>query len=129
MANRVLGLDLATASLPDAIAAMVEAWYQAQAVNGGNMTKSVQSPEKDPWFQRLSSWSIGAYASGADGSVSPLDKFTIQEALVSAGLETGTAAAMRAGAILRAIGYVKKRELRKTSDGQIERLILWSRQT
>ena len=29
---KVLGLDLAKATLPDAIAAMVEAWYQAQGV-------------------------------------------------------------------------------------------------
>ena len=30
--QKLLGLDLATATLPDAIAAMVEAWYEAQGL-------------------------------------------------------------------------------------------------
>jgi hypothetical protein len=34
MGKKVLGLDLAKTALPDAIAAMVEAWYEAQNVDG-----------------------------------------------------------------------------------------------
>jgi hypothetical protein len=47
--QKVLGLNLAATSLPDAIAAMVEAWYEAQNVEENNATNILD----DPWYNTL----------------------------------------------------------------------------
>jgi hypothetical protein len=44
----VLGLDLSKTTLPDAIAAMVEAWYQAQEVDDQPALQSVTTTEAQP---------------------------------------------------------------------------------
>jgi predicted DNA-binding transcriptional regulator AlpA len=46
--GKVLGLDLSKATLPDAIAAMVEAWYQAQEVEDQPVLPSVATTEALP---------------------------------------------------------------------------------
>lgn len=54
----VLEIDLRTATLPDAIAAMVEAWYEAQGVEESDDSKSeVMAPcvENDPWHEDVRS--------------------------------------------------------------------------
>lgn len=59
MTKRVaLEIDLTTATLPDAIAAMVEAWYEAQGVEEGNDSKGevmALCVESDPWYEDVRS--------------------------------------------------------------------------
>lgn len=127
MTRLVLGLDLSKVGLGQALEAMAEAWLEAQGVEACGNDPLPMPPERDPWFNRLDAWSGGHFASGADGSVSPTDKFTTNEALISAGLETGKAAEMRAARILEAIGYVKEQKQRRAANGRPSRVRVWSR--
>jgi len=46
--QKVLGLNLTKTTLPDAIAAMVEAWYEAQGVDSVEQPKPQKPREYDP---------------------------------------------------------------------------------
>ena len=97
--QKVLGLDLTKTTLADAIAAMVEAWYEAQGVDNQPQLSPFIS---DPWWDRLTSYCPKMPA-----------EFTTDEALIIFELVESRSAItkadqMRIAPMLREFGYVKQ---------------------
>ena len=129
MGTKVLGIDLAKVTLPEALAVMMYAWQDAQQTTTAPTPSRpgkplLGPPELDPWFHRLLDWSRGHYASGAAGSVAPAGPFTTDEALISAGLDRGKLAEMRAARILDAIGYRQGQQRRSNNTSRVR---VWRR--
>jgi hypothetical protein len=116
----VLGLDLAKASLPDAIAAMVEAWYDAQNVEDqGQKNKKVDAAsflESDLWADE-----VVTYCHNLP------NEFTTNQALIILKLVSSESAItradqMRIAPILKWCGYVKDQEPARLGKGNRGRL-------
>ena len=120
MGKKVLGLDLAKTALPDAIAAMVEAWYEAQDVDGEPRAAKQCKISTDPWWDKICTY------------CPELPKeFTTGEALVAFGLINSIklvsrADEMRIAPMLRQLGYVKSKSAQKLANGMRRYLWQWS---
>jgi len=119
--QKVLGLDLAKATLPDAIAAMVEAWYEAQGLSDEASASEKAKPDDeliyDQWWDRLCTYCPKLP-----------NEFTTNQALIAYELVKSEKVITRAdqnriALLLKERGYVKDKQHSRLPNGR--RGYLW----